>query len=77
MNKYSNIFDKDFKKTIDYNKADEFAYVTHFLQNLGANSAEPFSEVALETLLSNEVLNSRVLNGDSLTYDNPDRKSVV
>ena len=71
MNKYSNIFDKDFKKTIDYNKADEFAYVTHFLQNLGANSAEPFSEVALETLLSNEVLNSRVLNGDSLTYDNP------
>lgn len=71
MNKYSNIFDKDFKKTIDYNKADEFAYVTHFLQNLGADSAEPFSEAALETLLSNEVLNSRILNGDSLTYDNP------
>ncbi|MDZ7806166.1 MAG: hypothetical protein U5K71_03520 [Gracilimonas sp.] len=50
MTKYSKAFE-GYEKKIDYDQSDNFASLTHFLQNLGSKQAEPFEEDAFETLL--------------------------
>lgn len=70
MIKYSEAF-KGLNKEINYDDSDEFASLTHFLQNLGSIEAESFSDDALETLLSNDALHSRILHGNILTSKSP------
>jgi DNA (cytosine-5)-methyltransferase 1 len=70
MKKYTEAFE-GYHKKIDYENADNYASLTHFLQNLGSKQAEPFSESAFETLLGDELLKSRILNGSEVSSETP------
>src|SRR6056297_759925 len=68
MKKYTEVFD-DYRKKIDFDDSDQYASLTHFLQNLGSKQADPFSEQAFETLLKDEVLKRRILNGAEISAE--------
>jgi len=68
MKKYTEVFD-DYRKKIDFDDSDHYASLTHFLQNLGSKQADPFSEQAFETLLKDEVLKRRILNGAEISAE--------
>lgn len=72
MINYSDIF-SDLRKEIDFNESDEFAYLTHYLQNLGSTSAEPFADIAINKILGNTQLGKSILNGNYPTYDNSNK----
>lgn len=68
MKKYTEAFE-GYHKKIDYENADNYASLTHFLQNLGSKQAEPFSENAFETLLNDDILKNRILNGSEVSFE--------
>ena len=70
MKKYTEVFE-DYRKNIDYDDSDEYANLTHYLQNLGSKQADPFSEKAFETLLNDDILKNRILNGAVVVNETP------
>jgi DNA (cytosine-5)-methyltransferase 1 len=70
MIKYSEAF-KGVLKSIDFDKSDNYAALTHFLQNIGSPHANSFDEDAFKTLFENKSLNDRILNGSVVSSGTP------
>lgn len=66
MVKYSEAFKKE-KKNINYEDSELYAYITHFLQNMGSEYSGSYSEKAVEGILQHDELRAKLLNGNSAT----------
>jgi DNA (cytosine-5)-methyltransferase 1 len=65
MIKYTQAFE-DERDNINFEDSELYAYVTHFLQNMGTEYAGPFSDQAIKGLLEKDSLREGILNGNHI-----------
>jgi DNA (cytosine-5)-methyltransferase 1 len=65
MIKYSEAFKKE-RASINFEDSEQYAYITHFLQNMGTQYSSSYSERAIEGILQHDGLRNKLLNGNLL-----------
>lgn len=63
MIKYSEAFKNE---SINFEDSETYAYITHFLQNMGSEYADVYSDKAIEGMLNLDTLKGKLFNGSDI-----------